>query len=366
MEEKKQYIKNFSPKDDVDCFFLVKYINLVEGRDGRTYLNIILADATGEIEARMWGNPDKVYKHVSKGDVVRAEGKINLYQNRKQFVISRLERLDHELVDLSGLTAASKISPDDMMVELLELVQGNTNDVFIRELLLNILNDSEIKQKLLIWPAGKSIHHSYQSGLLEHILSCSKLSIFLSAHYNVNVNYVLAGSILHDLCKIFELSDPPNTDYTLEGKLIGHLVSGIQLVEDFSKKIPKFPSDLKIHLKHILLSHHGELAHGSPKLPQTLEAMLVHLIDLTDSRMNSMAMARETDNAEGDWTSFIKHLDRVVYRPELPFYPSIAEKQISAPVAKLPKENSTSRPGQPLKQSLGKLLEGVKINSDQS
>ena len=371
MHEKNQFIKNLAIKDDVDSIFLVKVISIVEGRDGRPYLNIILSDATGDLESRMWANADRVMKHVSKGDVVRAEGKVNLYQSRKQLVVTRLERLEASEVDMQTLVSAASRSPDDMLAELVALVEMSCDDFFIKQLLMKLLMDPELSEKLKQWPAGKSIHHSYQSGLLEHILSCSQLAVQLSAHYQVNVNYVVAGTVLHDLCKVDELTSGAITDYSFEGKLVGHLIGGVELVEEVSRHIPNFPHDLKVHLKHILLSHHGELAFGSPKVPQTMEAMLVHMIDMLDSRMNAMQMIRANDTNEGDWSGFVKHLDRVIFKPDLPFYPSpSASTQVSAPgKSNSGSETQSSRKKNsdaPLKQSLGKLLEGVKLNQTES
>src|SRR5690606_11068578 len=152
------------------------------------------------------------------------------------------------------------------------------------------------------------------SGLLKLVLSGANLAVTRSPIYQCNVNYVVAGAILHDICKIYELTDGMNVEYTEEGKLVGHLVKALEVVDRFSYRIENFPYNLKLHLKHILLSHHGEYQYGSPKIPQTSEAMLVHLIDLMDSKMNSFTASKRVDNTTGHWTSYVKHLDRIIFK----------------------------------------------------
>jgi len=183
-----------------------------------------------------------------------------------------------------------------------------------------------VSDRLNSWSAGKSIHHAYQGGLLEHIVSCATLAESLSGHYAVNRNYVVAGAILHDLCKVYELSSGPIVDYTIEGKLVGHLVKGVELIERFSRKIPDFPYDLKLHLKHIVVSHHGETEYGSPKVPSTLEASLVHYIDYLDSKMAALKEIKIGDKSKGDWTAFDRISGRSIYKRELPHYKAKVEE----------------------------------------
>ncbi len=340
----KTFIADLTPKSDVDTLFLVKYLAIQEARDGKKYLNVVLTDSTGDLESRSWSDAEEIAGRVSKNDFVRARGKINMFQGRRQLILSAIERVSEKDVKVSDFVARSEFDPEGMYRSLLDLVAG-LKDAYIRELLTLVLSDPEISRRLKTWPAGKTIHHAYQSGLLEHVLSCARLSLHLSGHYRVNENYVVAGAILHDLCKVFELSEGYNVEYTEEGKLVGHLVKGVELLEKFANRIPHFPSGMRMHLKHILLSHHGEYAYGSPKIPQTSEAFLVHLVDLMDSKMNAMEMVKRTDNQAGPWSGFVKHLDRIVYKADLPFYSQMLDEK---PV-------SEGKVG-----SMGKLLQGYK------
>lgn len=306
-------------KDDVQSSFLVKYIAVATGKDGKNYLNVILSDNSGELESRKWQDAESTAAKIKSGDFVIVSGKVNAFQGRLQLIINEMSKLNEGQYDVQDFIKKSSSAPEKMFDELLTIV-NSLEEVYIKELLLSILNDIEIKRRLMVWQAGKSIHHAYQSGLLEHILSCTNLANFLSAHYKANRSYVIAGCILHDMCKIYELTEGPNVDYTEEGKLIGHLVKGLEIVDHYAYKIKNFPYSQKMHLKHILLSHHGEYEYGSPKIPHTSEAFLVHLIDHMDSKMSSIETIKKTDNNTGHWSGMIKHLDRIIYKNELPSF----------------------------------------------
>ena len=358
----KLFISDLQGKNEIESIFLVKIFNVMEGKDGKKYFNIILTDASGDLESRLWQYSPEVEKNISKGSFVRVRGKLNFYQGRKQFILSQIEKIDQSEVNLDDFIMKSFEDPDVMYKRLLNIVDG-LSDVYIRDLLRMIITDGEIARRLKTWQAGKSIHHAYKSGLIEHILSCTELALVLSKHYRVNENYVVAGCILHDLCKIYELTDGVNVEYTEEGKLVGHLVKGLEIVDRFSYKIKNFPHYMKMHIKHILLSHHGEYAYGSPKIPQTSEAYLVHLIDLMDSKMGSLDIIRKTDSTTGHWSGFVKHLDRIVYKSDLPFYPEYLpdEEHHEDRKHEVPRrEKSVAEP----KTAMGKMLSGFKIEED--
>lgn len=361
---KKLFVSDLNGKEEFESVFVVKIINCLEDKSGKKYFNIILTDSTGDLESRLWNYSTDVEKNILKNDFVRVKGKLNFYQGRKQFIVNQIAKLPPHEVNMDDFQMKAKEDPEVMYKKLLGIVDG-LSDVYIRDLLQNVITDGEIARRLKTWQAGKSIHHAYKSGLLEHILSCTELALLLSPHYHVNPNYVVAGSILHDLCKIYELTDGINVEYTEEGKLVGHLVKGLEIVDRFSYRIKNFPHYTKMHLKHILLSHHGEYEYGSPKIPQTSEAFLVHLIDLMDSKMGSLEIVKKTDSQTGHWSGFVKHLDRIVYKSELPFYPEYVADDLPEE-----KPNTFSHPqGRPKrddhhaepKTSLSKMLGAIKI-----
>lgn len=346
---KTQFISQLNAKDDVLSPFLVKYIATSEGKDGKTYLNVILADNSGEIEARKWQGAELAMQRIKAGDVVMVNGKVNQFQGRIQLIIQEMSVLSESQINREDYIQKSGSAPEKMFTDLLAIV-GTLEEIYIRDLLLSVLNDYEIARRLKIWQAGKSIHHAYQSGLLEHILSCTNLANTLSPHYKVNRSYVVAGCVLHDLCKIYELSEGPVVEYTEEGKLIGHLVKGLEIVDHYAAKIKDFPYSVKTHLKHILLSHHGEYEYGSPKIPHTSEAFLVHLIDLMDSKMSSFEQVKKTDSSTNHWSGFVKHLNCTVYKSALPSFTQYLKDEPN-----LDKQKSA-------KTTMGNLLKDFKVD----
>jgi len=361
---RKLFISDLQGKEELETTLLVKIINTMEDKSGKKYFNIILTDSSGDLESRLWQYSPEIENTILKNTFVRVKGKLNFYQGRKQFIINQIHKIDQSEVNLDDFIMKAFEDPEVMYKKLLKIIDG-LSDVYIKDLLRNIVTDGEIARRLKTWQAGKSIHHAYKSGLIEHILSCSELALILSKHYKLNENYVVAGCILHDMCKIYELTDGVNVEYTEEGKLVGHLVKGLEIVDRFSYKIKNFPHYLKMHIKHILLSHHGEYEYGSPKIPQTSEAYLVHLIDLMDSKMGTLEMIRKTDSTTGHWSGFVKHLDRIVYKSELPFYPEYIQEEVNGERIE-PKKNENSKEffksqAEP-KTSLSKMLGNLKLD----
>ena len=336
MGQKQLFIEQIEQGMELKELFLVKYIAEGHGRDGKGYLNVILSDKTGQVEARMWSNYELALMSIKPGDLAEVVGKGNRYQKKLQIIIKSLKKSSFK-GPLEDFTAGTKKDVAKMR-EGLNSIIDSLDDYYIKHLLQIVLSDPLISDRLNTWFAGKSVHHAYQGGLLEHILSCASLAQSLSPHYGVNRNYVVAGAILHDLCKVHELSSGPVVDYTMEGKLVGHLVKGVELIERFSRKIPDFPCDLKLHLKHIVVSHHGETEYGSPKVPSTLEAALVHYIDYLDSKMAALKELKEGDKSSGDWSAFDRISGRSILKRDLPFYENRVAKN-----AELPREKKLSQ-----------------------
>ncbi len=346
-------IYEFRQKDDIEGgIYFIKYMAEMSGKDGRSYLNLILADETGDIESRLWTVPRNIVSQLEKGSFVKVSGKVNFYQGRLQFVLGHIDLAPEGEFNPEDYTPKSSLDPDKMMNELSNIL-SQIEVAPLKELAQSIIADPEIARRLKIWQAGKSIHHAYQSGLLEHTLSCVKLAHELAPGYQANRDLCVVGALMHDLCKIYELSSGVAVEYTEEGKLIGHLVKSLEIVDRFSQKIKDFPHSLKTHLKHILIAHHGEIEFGSPKAPQTLEAMLVHLIDFMDSKMHSFLTAIKNDTAPGHWTNPIRHLDRIIFKGD---YAKVLESPVAKP------QNEKKFQEKEIKQNLGSLLKDFKVD----
>jgi 3'-5' exoribonuclease len=202
-----------------------------------------------------------------------------------------------------------------MFAELLQFV-SSVQDPHLQALLQAILSDPEIARRYTLAPAAKQIHHAYLGGLAEHVLSLCHLARKVAAHYrNVDPDLLMAGVILHDIGKIYELSYDRSFGYSTEGQLLGHMVIGLRIVADALRGLPDFPPRLRTLLEHMIVSHHGRLEFGSPKLPQFPEALLLHYLDDMDSKMECMRALVENDKlVEGNFTAFSGPLDRVVLK----------------------------------------------------
>jgi 3'-5' exoribonuclease len=205
-------------------------------------------------------------------------------------------------------------SPVAQIKELVDRVQ----DPNVRALLQAFLEDRQVAEGLRHAPAAKGIHHAYKGGLADHILSVMKLAHRMADHYPMaDRDLLIAGAMLHDIGKVTELSYEKNFDYTDEGKLIGHLVMTAQKIREKASRIPHFPPLLEHHITHLVLSHHGHLEFGSPKLPMTLEAFIVHIIDHLDSRVASWLELMAKDPNE-KWADATRLYDRQIWKGVIP------------------------------------------------
>ncbi len=193
-------------------------------------------------------------------------------------------------------------------------VSGFKNE-HLRRLLEGIFANEETARKFRRAPAAKTMHHPYLGGLLEHSLSLVRLCRKVGEHYNgIDVELLQTGAVLHDFGKIDELSYERGFGYTTEGQLIGHLTMETIMVSDHIKEIPDFPAELRRQLLHMLITHHGKLEHGSPKLPMTPEALMLAYLDDLDSKVEAMQRLIADPHATGEWTRISPMFERPVYR----------------------------------------------------
>ena len=314
---KTPYVGTLVANDVVTAQFLVISKEIRQKKTGEPYLSLHLADRTGELEAKMWDNVTEVMDTFDRDDFVKVKGLVQVYQNRSQFTVHRLRRLEEHEVDFSDFFPCSERDTEEMFAELLGIVRDVKNP-HLRNLLLAVLEDSSIAERYKLAPAAKSIHHACRGGLLEHVLSLCSLSRLMAAHYKtVDLDLLVAGAVLHDIGKLDELSYARSFGYSTEGQLLGHIVIGLRIVEEKLSAIPDFPPKLRDLVEHIVISHHGELQFGSPKVPVFPEALLFHLLDNLDSKMDSMRNALRRDNhLQGEFTGWINSLERVLLKKD--------------------------------------------------
>ncbi|WP_413295113.1 3'-5' exoribonuclease YhaM family protein [Bdellovibrio sp. HCB185ZH] len=307
----KKTVQSLQDRDAVDSLFLVKEKNVGVGKNGRAFMGLQLGDATGTIDARLWDRVEELSRLFETGDVLKVKGQVQLFQNRKQLVIHKFERVENSEVNFEDFIPKSSKNSEDMMAELIQLVRSMRND-HLRQLVLDTLEDPEIRPRVLRAPAAKSIHHAWVGGLLEHILSICKIMDFMGSHYPfLNRDLLLFGAIFHDIGKIWELSYDNGVSYTDRGRLLGHMQIACELIDKKAARILGFSEELRDICKHIILSHHGKLEYGSPKRPKFMEAMLIAMVDDLDSKVATLKTIVDGERGSGEkWSRYNELFDR--------------------------------------------------------
>lgn len=312
---KSPYISEFQPNQVVTATLLVQNKEIRQKKTGEPYLSLTLGDRTGEIDARMWDNAAEVIDTFDRDDFLRVRGLLQVHHGRLQLTVHKLQKQPSDSVDQTDFYPASARDPEEMFVELRGVVAGIGTEP-LRNLLEAFVNDSEVSRKYKIAPAAKNVHHAFLGGLLEHVLSMCAVAKLLAGHYrDLDLDLLLTGVILHDIGKIHELTYDRSFGYSTEGQLLGHIAIGMRMIDDKIRDIANFPSRLRTLLQHMILSHHGELEFGSPKVPLFPEAMLLHHIDNMDSKMECMRSFIEKDRlVDSCWTTYVSSLDRSILK----------------------------------------------------
>ncbi len=315
---KSPYISELQPNQQAAGVFLVHAKEVRQKKSGDLYLSLTLGDRTGEVDAKMWENISEVAGTFERDDFVRIKGVLNVFQNRPQLTIHRMQRVEESEVDTSDFFPQSRRDLDEMFAELQAVIAGIGNP-HLRTLAEAVFGDEQLARLYRKAPAAKAVHHACLGGLLEHVLSLTKLCRMAAAHYEeVDVDLLLAGALLHDVGKIYELSYHRGFGYTTEGQLLGHITIGLRMIGDKLRALPDFPPRLRALVEHMILSHHGRLEFGSPKLPLFAEAVLLHHLDDMDSKMDCVRSVLSQDRqVEGEWTGYSQPLDRSLLKKDL-------------------------------------------------
>jgi 3'-5' exoribonuclease len=314
---KSPYVSELEVNKPVTASFLVISKEVREKKSGEPYLSLMLGDKSGRVDGKMWDNVAEIMGSFDRDDFVKVKGVVQLHLNRPQLVIHKIRSLpDHE-VDFADYFPASLRNPDEMWIELRGIVASVSNP-YIGALLNTLLDDPEIARRFRMAPAAKSIHHAFLSGLLEHVLSLCGLCRATAGHYsNIDPDLMIAGAVLHDIGKIYELSYDRGFNYTTEGQLLGHIMIALRMIGEKIHTIPGFPPALRNLIEHMVISHHGRLEFGSPKLPQFPEAILLHYLDDMDSKMESMRALIESDRqSTSDFTNYNPALERTLLKKD--------------------------------------------------
>jgi 3'-5' exoribonuclease len=311
----KRFISELAEGERVVSHFLVQSKQLLTTKSGKPYISMILQDRTGSISAKLWDSALDFYETFKVNDVLKIDANVELYNKELQLVVRRLRTSEAEEFDLSDFLPHTDNDMDKAFLEL-RVYAGKVANPHLKALLEKFFDDEKLVQKLKQAPAARNIHHVYVGGLLEHTLSTVRLCEYLTTHYpTLDADLLITMAILHDIGKVDELQVTPSINYTEQGNLLGHIIIGIQLIDEKIAQIPGFPSQLRMLVEHMILSHHGQAEWGSPRPPMFLEAEILHRADDMDVKVDIFTRALSEDHdADSPWTAYQKALERILYK----------------------------------------------------
>ncbi len=314
MEEKKVFAKDIKNDDGIVSVFLCAQKNVLVGKTGLPYITLQLVDKTGTVDGKVWDNVEALSAQFDEADYVKVKARATTYNGKIQLRVSNIRSVPDEEINPEDFLPTSPFDTEVMFRELREIFENLANP-HIRRLLLSFFEDEDFVARYRRTPAAKGIHHPYLGGLLEHTLSLAKVARLLCGHYpEVDESMLLAGVFFHDIGKTRELSYDRTLGYTDEGRLVGHITLGVEILNERLRELPDFPADLKMVLTHMILAHHGLLEFGSPKRPKTIEAQVLSLIDDMDARINSFRTILEEEAVDKRWSNYQRLYERYLYR----------------------------------------------------
>ncbi|WP_197454775.1 3'-5' exoribonuclease YhaM family protein [Stieleria varia] len=289
-------------------------------RQGGKYILLKLADRSGTLVAMLWNADERVFDSFDRGDYVHCEGRTQVHNGALQIILTSIERMDPSEIDTADFDRFDADQADQLDKRLREIF-GQLKNVHLRRLADVYLADEVFMTDLRCAAAAVTNHHAYPGGLLRHTIDLMELCLLISPQYpQLDGELLVFGAFLHDLGKTLELSSRGEISYTDRGQLVGHIVIGIQMLGEKITACEKnhgesFPEGLRRQLEHLIVSHHGQLEFGSPKLPVTLEAVALHHIDNLDAKLSSYTTVIESDvAADGNWTNYTPSIGRKLWK----------------------------------------------------
>lgn len=305
-----KYIEDFKEDERILGHYLCKQKQTLKSKSGKSYYSLKLQDRTGIIEAKVWDLNHDIQNFEAQ-DVIKIDGTALMYQNNLQLKVVKIRKSQEgEYIEADYIPTTDK-NVEVLMSQIEDFITS-VKDMYLKTLLENIfIKDAAISKSIKSHSAAKTLHHAYMGGLIEHVVAVTGICDYLSTRYKfINRDLLIAGSLLHDIGKLIELSPFPANDYTDQGELLGHIVIGVEMVNDHARQIPDFPEETLYLLKHLIVSHHGELEFGSPQKPKTIEAMVLHSADSTDSKIKMFEESFSKADDKSLWVGYHNLLQR--------------------------------------------------------
>ncbi len=310
-----KYIEQLREGENVRDIYLCKNKQSAVTKNGKPYESLLLQDKTGSIDAKIWDPNSIGIDDFDVLDYIEVTGDVTSFNGMLQLNIKRVRKAGEGEFFPGDYLPVSEKNIDEMYKELLAFINSVKNDKLKALLESFFVKDAEFVANFKNHSAAKSVHHGFIGGLLEHTLSVVKLCNFYCTSYPIlKRDLLIAAAILHDIGKMWELSDFPINDYTDDGQLLGHIIIGTEKISMAIREIPGFPAKLASELKHCVLAHHGEYEYGSPKKPAIIEALALHYADNTDAKIQTMKELLNSNAGNNDWLGFNRLLDSNVRR----------------------------------------------------
>ena len=320
----KIFISEIQPNQEVASCFVVEDKQLRVAKNGTPFLTLKLVDKSGQIGGRIWERAEACFQTIAPQSVVFIRGRSDLYRDELQLQIHEIAPVPMEQIDRADFLPVCSKSREDLMQDL-RVLASSVKRSSLQRLLRQIQGDAPLMDRFALAPAAKSMHHAYLGGLMEHSLAVAHLVSQLSDFYgDLNRDLLVVGAILHDIGKISEFVYDLAIDYSIPGRLVGHMVLGVQILEEKIRHLRGFPAEEALLLKHLILSHHGDTAMGAVKLPMTREALVLHFADDLDAKMNSVSrILADSRNGDAAWTAYQPLFERFFFRG----FPASAEPE---------------------------------------
>lgn len=316
----RKYVRELSDGEAIDQVFLASEKQLRTNRNGNLYLQVRLSDKTGSLTSMLWNAQQRHYDCFENGDYLNVKGTAQVYNGNMQVLAKEVSKVSSSDVEEADFITLSDGAVENMLARVAELLRS-MSDPHLLTLAECFLIDETFMKGLRSAPAGIKNHHAYRGGLLEHVLSLMEVVTLIAPRYeDLDADKLLIGAFLHDIGKIRELTYEPDLGYSTQGQLLGHLVQGVTMLDEMIKEAEKqsgesFPENLANQLRHMIVSHHGTLEFGSPKVPMTLEAIALHHLDNLDAKLHSVKQLIADDvNTDSPWTVYHPSLGRKLYK----------------------------------------------------
>lgn len=313
-------ILQLSDGDTIEEIYLVGDKQLRANRQGNLFLLLELRDRTGAMSARLWNATESLFRSFDAGDFLLVKGKVQLFQGALQMILSHISPVENQKVDLAEFLPHTE-QDIGKLLERLRHQMHKVDSHHLRALVECFLTDERFIRDFCRAPAGIRQHHAYIGGLIEHVVNMLEVADKILPFYpDVDPGMLRMGIFLHDIGKVRELSFDRSFAYTDVGQLVGHLIIGVEMINERIKQAEQltdeeFPPELLLRLKHMILSHHGTYEFGSPKLPMTPEAIALHHLDNLDAKVHMFTREIKDDrNQSSAWTPFNQSMQRKLFK----------------------------------------------------